>query len=118
MVFRTNNNNGSLNGSFGMAPKNPRESTINAHDWVWLGRATLERAAAHTSGRTLPVTSGGDIRITENPLITEELDSSLTSSKQIEFPTAGVVDTSTYSKSSNRLQHMNTEDYFQRLYHK
>lgn len=23
----------------------PRESTTNAHDWVWLGRATLERAA-------------------------------------------------------------------------
>lgn len=25
--------------------RQPRESTTNAHDWVWLGRATLERAA-------------------------------------------------------------------------
>lgn len=25
--------------------RRPRESTTNAHDWVWLGRATLERAA-------------------------------------------------------------------------
>lgn len=36
----------------------PRESTTNAHDWVWLGRATLERAACgpqqvgHRSGIT------------------------------------------------------------------
>ena len=29
-----------------LAPgRRPRESTTNAHDWVWLGRATLERAA-------------------------------------------------------------------------
>ena len=25
--------------------RKPRESTTKAHDWVWLGRATLERAA-------------------------------------------------------------------------
>lgn len=34
----------------------PRESTTNAHDWVWLGRATLERAACgpqQVSQRTL-----------------------------------------------------------------
>jgi len=39
----------------------PREVTTNAHDWVWLGRATLERATAHgmpmgnTSGRSPPI---------------------------------------------------------------
>ena len=30
-----------------LAPnRRPRESTTNAHDWVWLGRATLERAGS------------------------------------------------------------------------
>ncbi|XP_069704788.1 transmembrane protein 132E [Periplaneta americana] len=65
--------------------KQPRESTTNAHDWVWLGRATLERASGHvvvgensSSGRTPSVCnnnnniSGKDqqlqMRITANPM--------------------------------------------------
>ena len=35
-----------------------RESTTNAHDWVWLGRATLERASNRSSAH---------VRITNNP---------------------------------------------------
>ncbi|XP_024939788.1 uncharacterized protein LOC107266718 isoform X3 [Cephus cinctus] len=41
----------------------PRESTTNAHDWVWLGRATLERAACAPQ----------QVRLTANPLATEPL---------------------------------------------
>lgn len=26
-------------------PRRPRESTTNAHDWVWLGRSTLDRSS-------------------------------------------------------------------------
>lgn len=63
--------------------KQPRESTTNAHDWVWLGRATLERASGHmvtsencNPGRTAPVCSSNnnnimgkdEMRITANPM--------------------------------------------------
>lgn len=26
-------------------PRRPRESTTNAHDWVWLGRSTMDRSS-------------------------------------------------------------------------
>lgn len=26
-------------------PRKPRESTTNAHDWVWLGRSTMDRSS-------------------------------------------------------------------------
>lgn len=47
--------------------KQSRESTTNAHDWVWLGRATLERASGHmvisdssVPGRSLPVSNNNN----------------------------------------------------------
>ena len=71
-------------GQFG-GKKQPRESTTNAHDWVWLGRATLERASGHVvvgensgSGRALQVNNNNNsvggkdqqiqMRITSNPM--------------------------------------------------
>ncbi|KAG8225170.1 hypothetical protein J437_LFUL002870, partial [Ladona fulva] len=43
---------GSLNmGKLGRGGAAKRESTTNAHDWVWLGRATLERASGMGVGR-------------------------------------------------------------------
>ncbi|XP_046680481.1 transmembrane protein 132E isoform X4 [Homalodisca vitripennis] len=48
-------------------PPQPQEPTTNAHDWVWLGRATLERA----SGMLVPAAVNNNahraMRITANP---------------------------------------------------
>ncbi|XP_021914891.1 transmembrane protein 132E isoform X4 [Zootermopsis nevadensis] len=62
--------------------RQPRESTTNAHDWVWLGRATLERASGHmvtgeisSPGISPPICSNNNnvsgkeqINITSNPM--------------------------------------------------
>ncbi|XP_039309344.1 transmembrane protein 132E isoform X2 [Solenopsis invicta] len=77
----------------------PRESTTNAHDWVWLGRATLERAACGPQ----------QVRVTSNPLANEgepeaELGTCFDNPNHIELPSANqrssssVIDTTTYSK--------------------
>ncbi|XP_076240037.1 transmembrane protein 132C dtn isoform X2 [Calliopsis andreniformis] len=79
----------------------PRESTTNAHDWVWLGRATLERAACAPQ----------QVRVTNNPLAAEtegeagELATCFDNPNHIELPSAGQrssssgpVDTTTYCK--------------------
>ncbi|XP_012530083.1 transmembrane protein 132E isoform X2 [Monomorium pharaonis] len=79
----------------------PRESTTNAHDWVWLGRATLERAACGPQ----------QVRVTSNPLAGEgepeaELGTCFDNPNHIELPSSNqrpsgsssVIDTTTYSK--------------------
>ncbi|XP_061939594.1 transmembrane protein 132E isoform X4 [Apis cerana] len=81
----------------------PRESTTNAHDWVWLGRATLERAACGPQ----------QVRVTSNPLAGEnegeggELATCFDNPNHIELPSAGQrsngsngqpIDTTTYCK--------------------
>ncbi|XP_017893441.1 transmembrane protein 132E isoform X2 [Ceratina calcarata] len=79
----------------------PRESTTNAHDWVWLGRATLERAACGPQ----------QVRVTSNPLAGEnegeasELATSFDNPNHIELPSSGQrsngsgpIDTTTYCK--------------------
>ncbi|KAG5308092.1 T132C protein, partial [Acromyrmex insinuator] len=79
----------------------PRESTTNAHDWVWLGRATLERAACGPQ----------QVRVTSNPLAGEgepeaELGTCFDNPNHIELPSANqrpsggtsAIDTTTYSK--------------------
>lgn len=43
----------------------PREPTTNAHDWVWLGRATLERASTHHHHNNNNLQQ---MRITSNPM--------------------------------------------------
>lgn len=35
--------------------RRPRESTQNVHDWVWLGRATLQRSACTNSNSSKQV---------------------------------------------------------------
>lgn len=61
-----NISNGSSAGIM-MGRKQPQEPTTNAHDWVWLGRATLERA----SGLLVPAAINNNphrgMRITTNP---------------------------------------------------
>nr|XP_012232704.1 PREDICTED: LOW QUALITY PROTEIN: transmembrane protein 132C [Linepithema humile] len=79
----------------------PRESTTNAHDWVWLGRATLERAACGPQ----------QVRVTSNPLAGEgepetELGTCFDNPNHIELPSANqrpsggssAIDTTTYCK--------------------
>ncbi|XP_015432305.1 PREDICTED: transmembrane protein 132E [Dufourea novaeangliae] len=79
----------------------PRESTTNAHDWVWLGRATLERAACGPQ----------QVRVTSNPLANEtdgdtsEAATCFDNPNHIELPStgqrnnsSGPIDTSTYCK--------------------
>lgn len=107
----TRSNNGNVNVGVTGTGKNPPEPTTNVHDWVWLGRATLERAASHTSGRSPPVNinnnninnnnnnnnnnNESDMRITENPFTSDELGNCFENTK----PSNGVVvDTSTYCK--------------------
>ncbi|KAJ9590650.1 hypothetical protein L9F63_016321, partial [Diploptera punctata] len=54
-------------GQFG-GKKQPRESTTNAHDWVWLGRATLERASGHMVVGENSGNQQMQMRITANPM--------------------------------------------------
>lgn len=51
------------NGGLGILreSRRPRESTTNAHDWVWLGRATMDRSMTQQD-------VDGRMRITSNPM--------------------------------------------------
>lgn len=97
-------------------PRKPRESTTNAHDWVWLGRATMD-----TSNRNSAVVNNNqsDMRIITNPLNmnycepedTLVLATSFSNPTHIELPSVGFrnqadevnsigpIDTSTYCRS-------------------
>lgn len=85
----------------GRRPPTPQEVTTNAQDWVWLGRATLER----TSGMLVPVNNNraNGYRITPNPgyNVQEMID--------VNAPVANghIVDSSTYCKDRPRLAHRN-----------
>uniref|UniRef100_A0ABD2W4F5 Transmembrane protein 132C n=1 Tax=Trichogramma kaykai TaxID=54128 RepID=A0ABD2W4F5_9HYME len=78
--------------------RQPRESTTNAHDWVWLGRATLERAACAPQ----------QVRVTSNPLAAEPEEEALNSfdnPHHVELPPArssssasAPIDSTTYCK--------------------
>jgi transmembrane protein 132 len=89
----------------------PRESTTNAHDWVWLGRATMDRSVTGQE-----VGSDPRIRITNNPLPLNYVDpndavSQMNSSDNpnaIEMPTTkpnGLINTTTYTKRDRRSYH-------------
>lgn len=47
--------------------RKPRESTQNAHDWVWLGRATMDMSSNRNS-TVVTNNNGQDMRIITNPL--------------------------------------------------
>ncbi|XP_039958277.1 transmembrane protein 132C isoform X2 [Bactrocera tryoni] len=53
----------------------PKESTTNVHDWVWLGRSTMDRSA--TANDTTTNNRDARIKITNNPI--NFIDSSVTS---------------------------------------
>lgn len=105
-----------MNGNGGT--KGIPQSTTNVHDWVWLGRATLEKAATQTSGRSPAVnltTTGnnnGDMRITENPFNSNDLDHCLDNAQYVDNPQGLLVDTSTYSKNSGRRPYNEVRDSY------
>ncbi|KAK6625427.1 hypothetical protein RUM43_005725 [Polyplax serrata] len=107
---------GIMNGNGGT--KGIPQSTTNVHDWVWLGRATLEKAATQTSGRSPAVnltTTGnnnGDMRITENPFNSNDLDHCLDNAQYVDHPQGVLVDTSTYSKNSGRRPYNEVRDSY------
>lgn len=103
--------------------RQPRESTTNAHDWVWLGRATLERASGHmvtsennSPGRSPPVCSNNNnvsgkdqMHITSNPICystaenmeneQQNLATCFDNPHHIDLPSRPpAIDSSTYSK--------------------
>ncbi|XP_012251513.2 transmembrane protein 132E isoform X2 [Athalia rosae] len=98
-----------------LAPgRRPRESTTNAHDWVWLGRATLERAACAPQ----------QVRVTSNPLATEpeeesgDLGTSFDNPNHIELPSVRPsgsvpIDTTTYCKKDKTPRHSNKSSLIQ-----
>ncbi|KAG6450078.1 hypothetical protein O3G_MSEX006376 [Manduca sexta] len=114
---------GLVGTTLGLARDKPsRESTTNAHDWVWLGRATIERNGnRHPANRnsTQPTDNGNhEIRITANPLNYNYVDpddairdngnvmvTSFDNPNSIELPSQNdrkVIDTTTYCKKPAR----------------
>ena len=95
------------------------QSTTNVHDWVWLGRATIEKAATHTNvpanGSSNPSnnnnnnnSSGGsgssnnEMRITENPFNSGGFNTRVDNLKYLDSSQTVVVDTATYCKNSGQ----------------
>ncbi|CAH0720711.1 unnamed protein product, partial [Brenthis ino] len=116
--------------------KPSRESTTNAHDWVWLGRATIERngnrqPANANRNSTQPSEKGNnnqEMRITANPLNYNYVDpddairengnvmvTSFDNPNSIELPSQNekqdrVIDTTTYCKKPSRHTRQNSGD--------
>ncbi|XP_053625158.1 transmembrane protein 132E isoform X2 [Plodia interpunctella] len=101
----------------------PADSTTNAHDWVWLGRATIERngnrhPANRTSTQPTDNANSTEMRITANPLNYNYADpddairengnvmvTSFDNPNSIELPSLNdkkVIDSTTYCKKSAR----------------
>nr|CAH7758294.1 unnamed protein product [Callosobruchus chinensis] len=83
----------------------PRDSTTNAHDWVWLGRATVDN-----SNRNSALLNNNDVRIITNPLNTnycepeDSLATCFSNPNHVELPSKSeikprVIDSTTYSRS-------------------
>ncbi|XP_074036217.1 transmembrane protein 132C dtn isoform X2 [Leptinotarsa decemlineata] len=85
-------------------PRKPRESTTNAHDWVWLGRATIDPSIRNSTVNNNPP----DMRIITNPLNMnycepeDSLATSFSNPTHIELPSRSdlnsnkAIDSSTY----------------------
>lgn len=95
--------------------RRPRESTMNAHDWVWLGRATMDRSTANQQQHDIAA-NDPRMRITNNPLPLNYVDrseaalqaNSFDNPNAIELPTAkpnGLINTTTYTKRDRRSYH-------------
>ncbi|XP_028040950.1 transmembrane protein 132B [Bombyx mandarina] len=114
---------GLVGTTLGLARDKPtRESTTNAHDWVWLGRATMERSGnrhqANRNSTQVPDNGNQEIRITANPLNYNYVDpddairdngnvmvTSFDNPNSIELPSQNdtrVIDSTTYCKKPAR----------------
>ncbi|XP_041976905.1 transmembrane protein 132E isoform X2 [Aricia agestis] len=95
----------------------PRDSTTNAHDWVWLGRATIERNGNRVNRNSAPPDKNStEMRITSNPLNYNYVDpddaindnvmaTSFDNPNSIELPSQSerrAIDTTTYCKKPAR----------------
>lgn len=92
------------NGGLGVLrdSRRPRESTTNAHDWVWLGRATMDRTMTSQEHAEL---RDARMRITSNPLPLNYVDpddavNAFDNPNAIELPTK--INTATYTKRGDR----------------
>lgn len=97
--------------------RRPRESTTNAHDWVWLGRATMDRSMTSQDVEA----RDARMRITSNPLPINYVDpddavlemNSFDNPNAIELPTTtttttkvnGGINSATYTKRDRRSYH-------------
>lgn len=96
------------NGGLGILreSRRPRESTTNAHDWVWLGRATMDRSMTQQDIDA----RDARIRITSNPMPLNYVDPNDVVNENpnaIELPTKpqGSINTATYTKRDRRSCH-------------
>lgn len=81
----------------------PRESTTNVHDWVWLGRATMDRSMTQQDIDA----RDARMRITSNPMPLNYVDPNdvkgLENSNAIELPAKPQsINTATYTKRDRR----------------
>lgn len=102
------------NGGLGILreSRRPRESTTNAHDWVWLGRATMDRSITTQDGNASENQRDSRIRITSNPMPLNYVDpddavnqvDGFDNPNAIELPSkpVGTIDSSTYTKRDRR----------------
>lgn len=101
------------NGGLGILrdSRRPRESTTNAHDWVWLGRATMDRSMASQDIES----RDAKMRITSNPIPQNYIDpddavlqmNSFDNPNAIELPAKsnGLINSETYTKKDRRSHH-------------
>lgn len=101
-------------GGFGGAKPMSQEPTMNAHDWVWLGRSTLERSSgmlvpsmgnkSHNINNNNQVDEQNNMRIMSNPIYGVDNNNSNMQKKQEacsrNLP-APPINTSTYNVKSN-----------------
>lgn len=87
--------------------RRPRESTTNAHDWVWLGRATMDRSNPMTQQDI--DARDARMRITSNPMPLNYVDpndavNGFDNPNAIELPSKpqGSINTATYTKRDRR----------------
>lgn len=114
VVMRKDQNNGGLGILRGESRK-PRESTQNAHDWVWLGRATMDRSITTQDGSANDPNRDSRIRITSNPMPTTDeaaaaaqMSLSFDNPNAIELPSKSPshgINSQTYTKRDRRSFH-------------
>ncbi|KAH8273065.1 hypothetical protein KR018_008801, partial [Drosophila ironensis] len=63
------NGNGSGGSGGGFRDVRLKESTTNAHDWVWLGRSTIDRQSMVAESNTHLNARDSRMRITSNPIL-------------------------------------------------